>query len=78
MLILSCGDVGIATKMGYMMFQSFCVRKIPVQDDQAQGNSAPARAAEPPPQAEPGGGGVTGRLRARIGGGATFQAGAAA
>jgi hypothetical protein len=28
----------------------------PVQDDQVQGDSAPARAAEPPPQAEPGGG----------------------
>jgi hypothetical protein len=42
----------------------------PVQDDQAQGDSAPAWAAEPPPQAEPSGGGVTGRA----GGGATYQA----
>ncbi len=46
----------------------------PVQDDQVQGDSAPARAAEPPPQAEPGGGGVTGRA----GGGVTYQAGVAA
>ncbi len=48
----------------------------PVQDDQTQGDSAPARAAEPLPQAEPGGGSITSSLRA--GGGATYQAGAAA
>ncbi len=42
----------------------------PVQDDQTQGDSAPARAAELQPQAEPCGGGVTGRA----GGGATYQA----
>jgi hypothetical protein len=41
-----------------------------VKDDQAQGDSAPARAAEQQPQAEPGGGGVT----CRVGGGATYQA----
>jgi hypothetical protein len=46
----------------------------PVQDGQAQGDSAPARAAEPQPQAEPGGGGVSDRA----GGGATYPAGAAA
>ncbi len=44
-----------------------------VQDDQAQGDSAQARAAEPPPQADPGGRSVTGRA----GGGDTYQAGAA-
>ncbi len=46
----------------------------PVQDDQTQGDSAQARAAEPLPQAEPGGGSVT----SRAGGGATYQTGAAA
>jgi hypothetical protein len=51
----------------------------PVQDDQAQGDSASVRAAESPPQTELGDGGVgaTGATY-QAGGGATYQAGAAA